>query len=72
MNAATHLALTGQAPLGERQYEVIRRAQLSTLGAVMPADFLERRACRRLERRGIFVPALGFADVWKFKEEAEG
>lgn len=71
MDAVTHAALSGRTPLGERQYEVIRRAQMSTLGMVMPAGFLERRACRRLVARGIFVPAIGFPDVWKFKEDTE-
>ncbi len=34
---------------------------------VMPAGFLERRACRRLERRGLLESAVGLPDVWRKK-----
>lgn len=51
--------------VGERQYAVIFRARRSRLGYVMPGGFLERRALRRLEARGVMKPALGFPDVWE-------
>lgn len=51
--------------VGERQQVVIERARRSKLGAVMPAGFLERRACRRLVARGIMRPMLSYPDVWE-------
>jgi hypothetical protein len=52
-------------PIGQRQDTVIRRARRSRYSYVMPANYLERRACRRLTARGIMSPALGFPDVWR-------
>ncbi len=49
--------------IGPVQIRIIARATGSRM--VMPADFLERRACRRLAARGILVPALGYPDCWR-------
>jgi hypothetical protein len=51
--------------LGERQLALIKRAASSRYGYVMPGGYLERRALRRLERRGFAHPALGLPDVWR-------
>lgn len=49
--------------IGPVQIRIITRALSGRM--VMPADFLERRACRRLAARGILVPALGYPDCWR-------
>lgn len=51
--------------MGPVQRRVFVRAGHSGQGNVMPANFLERRACRRLERRALLKPALGLPDVWR-------
>lgn len=51
--------------IGPRQIGMILRALGSPSRMVMPSDFLERRACRRLAQRGVFVPALGYPDCWR-------
>lgn len=55
----------GAALVGERQYAVLHRARRSRLGAVMPGGYLERRACRRLEARGLLESYVSFPDVWR-------
>lgn len=50
--------------IGATQQVLIRRAQLSRYGYVMPAGFAEQRACRKLEAQGILRLVLGFPDVW--------
>jgi hypothetical protein len=44
---------------------VVERATRSSSMCVMPADWRERRALRRMQARGEAVPALGLPDVWK-------
>jgi len=54
--------------VGTTQYAVILRARRSIFkpvgGFVSPNNFLERRACKRLERRGLLTPAIGYPDCW--------
>lgn len=58
----------GFALIGKQQSKVIERARRSKLGAVIPANFLERRACKRLVARGIMQPMISFPDVWELTE----
>lgn len=55
--------------LGARQQEMLRIAGLSRKGFVRPYTFLNRRACRRLQRRGLLVPAVGFPDTWRIPRD---
>lgn len=50
--------------VGQRQHAVLLRARRSAGRHVMPGGFLERRACKRLEVRGLMRSAHGFPDVW--------
>jgi len=52
-------------PLGRRQALLVERAHLSRWRRVMPANYLERRALRRLTARGAarFVTGLGCWEV---------
>ena len=43
---------------------VIRRAMRSRTFNVMPANYRERRALRRMEVRGQAASVVGFPDVW--------
>jgi DTW domain-containing protein YfiP len=43
---------------------VIERSRLTLLGFVMPADWRERRALRRMTARGEAFPVIGLPDVW--------
>lgn len=43
---------------------VIRRAMRTRSFNVMPANWRERRALRRMTARGEAAPVLGFPDVW--------
>lgn len=43
---------------------VIERSRLTPLGFVMPADWRERRALRRMAARGEAFPVLGLPNVW--------
>lgn len=52
-------------PLGPVQRRILDRAAHSTQGNVMPAGYLERRACRRLEARGRLFKRPGLPDVWR-------
>lgn len=49
---------------GPVQARILARARTSEHGNVMPAGYLERRACRRLQRRGILRTRLGLPGVW--------
>ena len=51
--------------MGPVQRRVFTRAGHSPAGNVMPSGYLERRACKRLERRALLKPALGLPDVWR-------
>jgi hypothetical protein len=37
----------------------------SPSGMVMPSGFLERRALRRLQARGVLIRSLGYPDCWR-------
>ena len=50
--------------IGKVQARILARARTSMEGNVMPAGYLERRACRRLERRHVLRRRLGLPDVW--------
>lgn len=50
--------------IGKVQERLMSRARTSAEGNVMPAGWYERRALRRLERRGIVRRRLGLRDVW--------
>lgn len=43
---------------------VIARSRATLPGFVMPANWRERRALRRLTARGEAFPVLGLPDVW--------
>ncbi len=43
---------------------VIARSRLSLFGHVMPADWRERRALRRMAARGEAFPVFGLPNVW--------
>lgn len=51
--------------IGWRQTELLATAERSPLGFVRPYNFLDRRACRRLVRRGMLVRAIGFPGTWR-------
>lgn len=51
--------------IGPVQARVLIRAGESKAGNVMPANYLERRALRRLEARGIVATVAGLPDVWR-------
>jgi hypothetical protein len=51
--------------LGPVQRRLLRRAHKSPLGRVMPANWLERRALRRLAARGIAEKCVGLPEVWR-------
>jgi hypothetical protein len=57
-------AVTPAARGSRHRDAVIARAARSSLGAVMPADWRERRALRRLTEQGIATPLVGYPDVW--------
>ena len=57
--------------VGKRQMALIERAHRSRHLLVMPGGYLERRACRRLEARGILSRAVSFPDVWKISAIAK-
>lgn len=48
--------------IGPVQTKLLDRARR---GWVMPANYLERRALRRLTKRGLMAPVPGFPDVWR-------
>jgi hypothetical protein len=50
--------------LGPVQARLVGRAGTSTAGNVMPANYLERRALRRMQARGIAATVPGLPDVW--------
>lgn len=54
--------------LGPVQTRLARRAATSVVGLVMPAGYLERRALRRMEARGIAATVPGLPDVWKVEK----
>jgi hypothetical protein len=58
--------------IGPVQVRLLGRAARTQSGNVMPAGYLERRALRRLERRGIVAPLPSFPDVWTLKEDDHG
>lgn len=51
--------------LGPVQSRLLRRAYET--GRVMPANYLERRALRRLQSRGIAHKVWACPDVWEVK-----
>ena len=51
--------------IGPVQRRILDRAKRSPYGNVMPGGFLERRACKRLENRGLLFRRLGLPDVWR-------
>jgi hypothetical protein len=51
-------------PGSRHRDEVVRRSRLGSRPYVMPADWRERRALRRMTARGEARPLLGFPDVW--------
>lgn len=51
--------------LGCVQMRILQRAQMSKVGFVRPSGYLEMRAIRRLVKRGLLVPAIGWPDTWK-------
>ena len=62
--------------VGVQQYSVIHRARRSIFvplgGFVSPNNYLERRACKRLERRGLLTPAIGYPDSWTLTARGRG
>lgn len=52
--------------IGPVQARLLGRALASRERFVYPGGFLERRACWRLEDRGILIPVTGLPDVWRF------
>jgi hypothetical protein len=54
--------------LGARQAFLLDLARIGSLGFIRPRGFLDRRALRRLERRGLVAQALGFPDTWTIKK----
>lgn len=46
---------------------VVARAGLTPSRMVMPPDWRERRALRRMTARSEAVPALGLPNVWRVK-----
>lgn len=51
---------------GDRQRAMLWMALNSPQGLVIPwGGYLDRRALRRLEARGVLVPATGFPDTWR-------
>lgn len=59
-------------PLGPVQVRLLDRATRTQSGNVMPANYLERRALRRLAARGIVPPLPTFPDAWTLKEDDHG
>lgn len=49
---------------GPVQARILARARRTMFGNVMPAGFLERRACLRLERRCILRRRYGLPGIW--------
>lgn len=43
---------------------VVERSRSTSFGFVMPANWQERRALRRMTARGEAVPALGLPNIW--------
>jgi hypothetical protein len=72
VSRALTLTLASAETIGTSQYAVIMRARRSIFkpvgGFVSPNDFLERRACKRLEARGLLAPAIGYPDCWTLTE----
>jgi hypothetical protein len=54
--------------LGARQAFLMDLARVGTMGFIRPRGFLDRRALRRLEARGLVARALGFPDTWMIKK----
>jgi hypothetical protein len=53
--------------LGHRQHAILAVAARSSLRRVRPRNTLDRKAIRRLERRGILARVWGFPDLWEVK-----
>ena len=51
--------------IGTRQWAVIERASRSKMAVVVPRDYLERRALRRLQARRLARRVWGFPDLWR-------
>jgi hypothetical protein len=58
--------MTGIDPRNAARHRraVAERSRSNVSGFVMPADWRERRALRRMTDRGEAVPALGLPNVW--------
>ncbi len=54
---------------GRHVKAVVARAMRTRTFNVMPANWRERRALRRMEARGEAMPVLGFTDVWTMRGE---
>lgn len=57
--------------VGWQQASLLIRGRRTAACTVMAFTYAERRACRRLERRGLLAPVLSFPDLWKLTEMGE-
>lgn len=51
--------------LGWRQTLLLMQAESSDYGFVKPWNFMDRRALRKLEKRGLLIKAIGWPDTWR-------